>query len=58
MDVMKTPLNVDDKELPMPPMWAKWSSEMLKTKKNAELTTPLSNKKNIKTTLGDSVKKY
>ncbi|XP_060873307.1 uncharacterized protein LOC132947127 [Metopolophium dirhodum] len=39
-------------------MWAKWNPEVLKNNKSAELMTPLALKKNIKTTLGDSVKKY
>ncbi|XP_050065830.1 uncharacterized protein LOC126554859 [Aphis gossypii] len=39
-------------------MWAKWNPEVLKNNKSAELMTPLATKKNIKTTLGDSVKKY
>ncbi|XP_022161484.1 uncharacterized protein LOC111027418 [Myzus persicae] len=38
-------------------MWAKWNPEVLKNNKSAELT-PIALKKNIKTTLGDSVKKY
>lgn len=38
-------------------MWAKWNPEVLKNNKSVELT-PLAPKKNIKTTLGDSVKKY
>lgn len=39
-------------------MWAKWNPEVLKNNKSAELMTPLAMKKKIKTTLGDSVKKY
>jgi len=39
-------------------MWAKWNPEVLKNNKSAELMTPFATKKNIKTTLGDSVKKY
>jgi len=38
-------------------MWAKWNPEVLKNNKSAELMTPLAFKKNIKNSLGDSVKK-
>lgn len=53
---VKKKSNVEDKDLSVQPTWAKWNPETLKTQKSAELKTPY--KKNIKTTLGDSVKIY
>jgi len=45
-------------DLPVQPSWTKWNPELLSQPKSTELLTPLSSKKNIKTTLGESVKKY
>lgn len=42
---------------PVASMWSKWNPETLKTEKSSELT-PLSTQKNIRKTLGESVKKY
>lgn len=47
-----------EENIPVRPMWAKWNPEVLKTPKSAELATPLSKKKNFKSSLGESVKKY
>lgn len=37
--------NVEDKNLPVRPTWAKWNPEVLKTSPSHQLTTPLSKKK-------------
>lgn len=62
MDVSILPAKItaqdEEENVAVQPMWAKWNPEVLNTQKSAELTTPLSNKKNLKTTLGESVKKY
>lgn len=62
MDVSFVPTNTTsqgvEENVPVRPMWAKWNPEVLKTPKSAELATPFSKKKNAKTTIGESVKKY
>lgn len=53
-----TMFNVSDSNLPVPPTWAMWSSELLKTKKSTDLTPPLSKKTNKKINIKKSKKKY
>ncbi|CAI6343200.1 unnamed protein product [Macrosiphum euphorbiae] len=57
MNMPSVAVPVDD--LPVQPVsWTKWNPELLSQPKSTELLTPLSSKKTIKTTLGESVKKY
>ncbi|XP_008180704.1 uncharacterized protein LOC103308681 [Acyrthosiphon pisum] len=56
MDMPSVAVLVED--LPVQPSWTKWNPELLTQPKSTELLTPLSSKKTIKTTLGESVKQY
>lgn len=56
MNMLSVAVPVED--LPIQPLWTKWNPELLSQPKSTELLTPISLKKNIKPTLGESVKKY
>lgn len=48
--------NVDDKNIPVLPTWAKWNPEILKKPQNNKLSTPLSKKKILRPHLGKVLK--